>query len=143
MSPDGFERLILKVLVGLGYGGSMGAALQTARSGDEGVDGVINEDALGLERVYVQAKRWRDTVSRPTVQGFVGSLEGFRADKGVIITTSRFSADAVDYAGRTGKRVVLIDGPRLASLMFDAGVGVTTSSAFEVKEIDTDFFVED
>lgn len=144
-SPAFFERLVVQLLVSMGYGGSVedaGRALVTGRSGDGGIDGLIKEDALGLDAVYVQAKRWQSNVGRPEVQAFAGSLEGERARKGVLITTSNFSKDAKDYVSRIDKRIVLIDGATLAGLMFQYGVGVNTVSAYEVKRVDGDYFEE-
>lgn len=142
MDPYGFERLVVELLVKLGYGGALGEGQAIGRSGDGGVDGVIREDKLGLELVYVQAKRWANGVGRPEVQAFIGSLEGLRARKGVFITTSTFSRDAREYVDRIEKRVVLIDGQELAQLMFEAGVAVTVSARYEVKAVDTDFFFD-
>lgn len=142
-SPAYFERLVVDVLVAMGYGGSRpdaGRALGGNRDG--GIDGVIDEDVLGLDVVYVQAKRWADTVHRPTVQEFVGSLEGHRARKGVLITTSGFSVGAREYTRMIDKRIVLIDGQRLAELMIDYGVGVTDERAYVLKKVDTDYFEE-
>jgi restriction system protein len=104
------------------------------------MDGIINEDKLGLDIVYIQAKRWQGTVGRPTVQEFTGSLEGQRANKGVLITTSQFSSDAYDYVSRIGKKVVLIDGRRLAELMIEYKLGVNTVSTYEVLKVDKDYF---
>ena len=142
--PTFFERLVLKVLVSMGYGGSEEqAAEHLGGSGDGGVDGVINEDRLGLDRIYVQAKRRTEgSVGRPEVQGFVGALDGRVANKGVFITSSHFSPDAIDWVKSLSKRVVLIDGQRLAELMIRFDVGVTTRETFSVKEIDEDFFQE-
>jgi restriction system protein len=145
-SPGFFEELIVELLVAMGYGGSrLGAATQLGRSGDGGVDGVINEDRLGLDRVYVQAKRYKagTTVGRPDVQSFVGSLVGLGATKGVFVTTSTFSSQAVDYVRHLRERVILIDGQRLAELMTEHNVGVRVSRAVEFKRIDEDFFSED
>ncbi len=142
-SPLFFERLVVDLLRRLGYGGASGSGEHLGRSGDGGVDGVIWEDKLGLDVVYVQAKRWQATVGRPDVQAFAGSLEGFRARKGVMITTSNFSPDAKAYVDRIEKRIVLIDGRQLARLMFDAELGVSTARTFAVKAIDSDYFDED
>lgn len=145
-SPAFFERLIVDLLVAMGYGGShKNAAAQLGRSGDGGVDGVINEDRLGLDRVYVQAKRYApgNSVQRPEVQGFVGSLVGLGASKGVFVTTSAFTSGASEYANRLPQRIVLIDGNRLAALMIEHGVGVRTSRAIEFKRLDEDFFSEE
>ena len=144
--PSFFERLIVELLVAMGYGGSRrNAAAQLGRSGDGGVDGVINEDVLGLDRVYVQAKRYGpgSSVGRPEVQAFTGSLVGLGATKGVFVTTSTFSLQAVEFAGRIPQRVILIDGKRLTELMIEHGVGVRSSRVLEFKRIDEDFFSEE
>ncbi|MGQ5700717.1 restriction endonuclease [Sandaracinobacteroides sp. A072] len=144
-SPLFFEQLIVDLLVAMGYGGSHeSAALKLGKSGDNGVDGVIDEDRLGLDRIYVQAKRYAatNTVQRPEVQGFVGSLVGFGANKGVFVTTSNFSAGARQYAEQIPQRVILIDGARLTDLMIEYGVGVRISREIKVKRIDEDFFGE-
>jgi restriction system protein len=140
-----FERLVVELLVKMGYGGSLkDAGKAIGRSGDDGLDGVIKEDHLGLDAIYVQAKRWQDTtVGRPEVQAFAGSLEGVRGRKGVFITTSQFSSEAREYVSRIEKKIVLIDGPQLASLMTDFGIGVTQVNTYEVKRVDTDFFSEE
>ncbi len=140
-SPRFFELLVIDLLIAMGYGGSReDAGKALGRSGDEGVDGLIKGDVLGLDEVYIQAKRWRDTVGRPTVQAFAGSLEGLRAKRGVLITTSQFSTDARDYVGRIEKKVVLIDGEQLAQFMIDFNVGVTEESRYVIKRIDNDYF---
>ena len=140
--PTFFERLVLKVLVAMGFGGSEEeAAEHLGGSGDEGVDGVIHEDRLGLDRIYVQAKRRTEgSVGRPEIQAFVGALDGKGANKGVFITASRFSPEAQEWADGLARRIVLIDGERLAALMIRYGVGVTTRETFPVQEIDEDFF---
>ena len=145
-SPSFFEQLIVDLLVAMGYGGSRkDAASQLGGSGDGGVDGVINEDRLGLDRVYVQAKRYGkgNVVGRPDVQGFVGSLVGLGAQKGVFVTTSTFSPQAREFVQHLSQRVILIDGQSLADLMIEHGVGVRTSKAIEFKRLDEDFFSED
>lgn len=145
-TPSFFEQLNVELLVAMGYGGSRkNAATQLGRSGDGGVDGVINEDRLGLERVYVQAKRFArsNTVGRPEVQAFVGSLVGLGATKGVFVTTTMFSPQARDFVQHLSQRVILIDGHSLADLMIEHGVGVRTSRAIEFKRLDEDFFSED
>jgi restriction system protein len=125
----------------MGYGGSRSDAAQVVgKSGDGGIDGVIKEDALGLDMVYVQAKRWQNTVQRTDVQAFAGSLEGERASKGVFITTSSFASGAIDYVRQIQKRIVLIDGERLASLMIAHGVGVTVATVYKVSKLDNDYF---
>lgn len=139
--PEFFERLVVRLLVRMGYGGSLeDAGKAVGRSGDGGVDGIIKEDALGLDAVYLQAKRWEGTVDRPTVQAFAGSLEGNRARKGVLITTSSFSRQAIDYVKNIEKRIVLIDGQQLAKLMLQYDVGVTSDRSFILKRIDEEFF---
>jgi restriction system protein len=113
------------------------------RSGDDGLDGVIKEDHLGLDAIYIQAKRWTDTVGRPQVQSFAGSLEGVRGRKGVFITTSTFSSDAREYVSRIEKKIVLIDGVQLASLLIDFNIGVSTVNMYEMKKVDSDYFSEE
>jgi restriction system protein len=143
-SPAFFERLVVDLLVGMGYGGSRRDAGQSiGRSGDGGVDGIIKEDKLGLDAVYVQAKRWGRSVGRPEVQGFAGSLEGFRARKGVMITTSTFTTEAHTYVSHIEKRIVLIDGPMIANLMLDYNVGVTTANSYTLQRLDLDYFEEE
>ncbi len=142
-TPAFFERLIVDLLVAMGYGGTHDrAALQLGKSGDGGVDGVIDEDRLGLDRIYVQAKRYSSHVGvgRPEIQGFVGSLVGLGATKGVFVTTSAFSAPAVEYVRHIPQRVILIDGERLAALLIEHDVGVRVSRTIAVKRIDEDFF---
>ena len=141
VTPTFFERLVVDVLVAMGYGGSRtDAAESVGRSGDGGIDGIIKEDKLGLDAIYVQAKRWDGVVGRPVVQAFAGSLEGVRARKGVLITTSTFSAEADAYVKQIEKKIVLIDGQRLMRLMFEHGVGVTTSRTYEIMRVDSDYF---
>jgi restriction system protein len=142
---DFFEAVVLDVLLAMGYGGSReDAAQRLGRTGDQGLDGVIYEDRLGLDMIYVQAKRWTDhPVRRPDVQAFVGALQGARASKGVFITTSRFTDDAADYVTRVQPRVVLIDGRRLADLMIEYGVGVSRFRSYELKRVDEDYFVDE
>ena len=145
-SPGFFEQLIIELLVAMGYGGSHErAALNLGKSGDGGVDGVIDEDRLGLDRIYVQAKRYalHSSVSRPDIQGFVGSLVGFNATKGVFVTTSSFSAHAHEYVKHIPQRVILIDGARLAELLVEHGVGVRVSRTISVRRVDEDFFAEE
>ncbi|GAX90740.1 restriction endonuclease [Effusibacillus lacus] len=140
-SPTFFERLVVDLLVAMGYGGSkVDAGQAIGRSGDEGIDGIIKEDKLGLDVVYIQAKRWEATVGRPIVQAFAGSLEGQRARKGVLITTSNFSQDAKEYVSRIEKKIVLINGEQLAQLMIDHDIGVSEISRYIVKKIDLDYF---
>ncbi|MEW5993545.1 MAG: restriction endonuclease [Candidatus Zixiibacteriota bacterium] len=143
-SPQFFETLVIDLLVKMGYGGSRKDAGEAiGRSKDGGIDGIIKEDKLGMDVIYIQAKRWENTVGRPVVQAFAGSLEGMRAKKGVLITTSQFSADAIEYVERIEKKIVLIDGDMLAKLMIDHNVGVSTVSTYEIKKIDFDYFEED
>ena len=143
-SPDFFEKLVVRLLVAMGYGGSVKeAGKATRKTADEGIDGIIKEDRLGLDAIYLQAKRWEAAVGRPEIQKFVGALHGQRAKKGVFITTSRFSYEAIDYSNNIDPKIVLIDGSDLVQLMIDYGVGVSTSSVFEVKKVDSDFFVEE
>jgi len=144
--PAFFEATIVKLLVAMDYGGShKNAAEQLGRTGDGGVDGVISEDRLGLDRVYVQAKRYREglAVGRPDVQAFVGSLVGLGASKGVFVTTSSFSAQAVEFARHLAQRIVLIDGQQLADLMVEHNVGVRVDRSIDFKRIDEDFFSEE
>jgi restriction system protein len=145
-SPTFFERLVVDLLVKMGYGGTRGdAGRAIGQSGDDGIDGIINEDRLGLDSVYVQAKRWNDTtvVGRPEIQKFAGALAGQRARKGVFITTSSFTRDATEYVLKIDAKIVLIDGKRLTSLMIDFGVGVTAVSSYEIKRLDSDYFSDD
>jgi restriction system protein len=144
-SPGFFERVVVRLLVAMGYGGTLrdaGAAI--GKSGDEGIDGIIKEDRLGLDVVYVQAKKWTDTiVGRPEIQKFAGALQGQRARKGVFITTSSFSADARTFVTHIDSKIVLIDGVQLAQFMFEHNVGVSPASTYEVKKVDADFFEEE
>jgi restriction system protein len=142
-TPARFETIVIDVLQALGYGrGRVGAARAVGRSGDGGIDGVIDEDRLGLDSVYVQAKRWEGTVGRPVVQAFAGALQGQRAHKGVMITTSDFSADARAYVENLAARIVLINGQRLAELMIDHNVGVSVEATYTIKRLDSDYFEE-
>jgi restriction system protein len=144
-TPAYFERLVVRLLTAMGYGGSLtdaGSAL--GRTGDGGIDGEIKEDKLGLDRIYIQAKRWgANSVGSPEVRDFIGALAGKRARKGVLITTSKFSKDAIACAANLEKNVILVDGDRLSELMFEYGLGVTTESTYHVKRIENDFFDED
>lgn len=143
MNPYRFERLVLDLLLAMGYGGSREeAATVTQKSGDEGIDGLINEDRLGLDCIYVQAKRWQNSVGRPEIQSFVGALAGKHANKGIFITTSSFSPTAIEFAKSISQRVILIDGARLAELMIQHNVAVSRAYAYEVKRIDSDYFEE-
>ena len=139
--PAFFEELVVDLLVAMGYGGSVeDAGRAVGKSGDGGIDGMIKEDKLGLDVVYVQAKRWTNSVGRPVVQAFAGSLEGVRARKGVLITTSYFSQDALDYVQKIEKRIVLVDGNQLADLMIDHDIGVNVFQTYKVKRLDSDYF---
>jgi len=143
-SPEFFERLVVDLLVRMGYGGSRREAGEAiGRAGDEGIDGIIKEDRLGLDIIYLQAKRWEAVVGRPEVQKFAGALQGQRARKGVFITTSAFSREAVEYAGNIDSKIILVSGVRLAELMIDHGVGVVTEASYELKRIDSDYFSEE
>ena len=128
----------------MGYGGSKkGGGEAIGRRGDGGIDGAIKEDKLGLDAMYIQAKRWEDTVGRPKVQKFIGALEGRKSKKGIFITTSSFSREAKDFASSVSSKVVLIDGEALAQYMIDFNIGVPKVAAYEVKKVDADYFVED
>ena len=143
-SPGFFEHVVVRLLRAMGYGGVTGDASVTGKSGDGGIDGIIKEDKLGLDVVCIQAKRWDGSVGRPVIQGFVGSMDYVRAKKGVILTTSQFTKDALDFVDRIeGKKVVLIDGPKLADLMIEHNVGVNRTKLYELKEVSNDFFDED
>jgi len=140
-SPEFFERLVVDVLVHMGYGGNRKDAGQAVgKRGDGGIDGIIKEDKLGLDTIYIQAKKWDNTVSRPEIQKFAGALQGVRAHKGVFITTSGFSSGAEEYAHNIENKIVLIDGQMLAGLMIDHNVGVASHDVYEVKKLDTDYF---
>jgi restriction system protein len=143
-SPRFFERLVIDLLRAMGYGGSRAEAAELlGRSGDAGLDGVIRQDRLGLEAVYVQAKRWENTVGRPTVQAFAGSLDGARARKGVLLTTATFSPDAREYVRSIEKRIVLIDGVELVNLMVEHDIGVSIEARIDLKRLDNDYFDEE
>jgi restriction system protein len=143
VDPFRFERIVLDLLVAMGYGGSRDeAAAVTRKIGDEGIDGVINEDRLGLDVIYVQAKRWKSGVGRPEIQNFVGALAGKKAGKGIFITTSHFHENAREYAAGLHQKIILIDGRRLAELMIEHGIGVAEEHAYSVKKIDNDYFDE-
>lgn len=144
VNPYRFEQIVLDLLVAMGYGGSREeAAMRTKSSNDEGIDGVINEDRLGLDVVYVQAKRWQGSVGRREIQAFVGALAGQQATKGIFIATSTFNANATDYAARVNQRVILIDGRRLADLMIEHNVGVSVVRTIAIKRLDSDYFGEE
>ena len=143
-APDFFERLVVELLLKMGYGGSrQDAGRAIGRSGDGGIDGIINEDRLGLDSIYLQAKRWENPVGRPEIQKFAGALAEHRAKKGVFITTSSFTKEALASATKHDARIVLIDGEKLATLMIDHGLGVTLEASYEVKRIDSDYFAEE
>jgi restriction system protein len=140
LSPDRFEDVVLDLLLAMGYGGTLRDGYRTNYVKDEGVDAVIKEDKLGLDIIYVQAKRWNNTVGRPDIQAFTGSLEGKKARKGVFITTSRFSREAYEFVGQIEKKIILIDGELLGSYMLEYNVGVSEDRKYIVKKIDTDYF---
>ena len=143
-SPAFFELLIIKLMIKMGYGGSREeAGKAVGRSGDGGIDGIINEDRLGLDAIYLQAKRWEGVIGRPEIMKFVGALAGQRATKGVFITTSWFTQDAKDYALSSQYKVVLIGGERLADLMIEHDLGVSVAATYQLKRIDSDFFSEE
>jgi len=144
-SPEFFERLVVDVLVKMGYGGTLeDAGRAVGKSHDEGIDGVIKEDRLGFDQIYIQAKKWTDApVGRPDIQKFVGALQPHRARKGVFITTSTFTKDAEDFVKRIDTKVILINGFQLAKLMIDLNVGVSTNRVYEIKKIDSDYFEEE
>ena len=140
-SPAFFERLVVDLIVAMGYGGSrQDAGRAIGRSGDGGIDGIIKEDRLGLDVIYLQAKRWENTVGRPEVQKFAGALQGQRASKGIFITTSNYSRDALDYVNVIATKLILIDGDTLTALMVDHNVAVTRTGTYELKKIDADYF---
>lgn len=146
LSPAFFEKLVVELLVKMGYGGSIkDAGKAIGKSGDEGIDGTIKEDKLGLDIIYIQAKRWKigNVVGRPELQKFVGALAGQGAKKGIFITTSNFTKEALEYAPRNETKIVLIDGEELAQLMIDYNLGCTTQQTYELKKIDNDYFGEE
>jgi restriction system protein len=143
-TPTLFEKIVIDVLVKMGYGGSLkDAGKAIGKTGDEGIDGIIKEDKLGLDIIYVQAKRWENNVGRPDVQKFAGALQGQRARKGIMITTSNFSKDAVEYVSKIDSKIILIDGEQLVDYMIDFNVGVNTTNVFEIKKVDSDYFFEE
>ncbi len=142
-TPQFFERLVVQLLLKMGYGGYEEAGTNTGKTGDEGIDGVIKEDRLGLDSVYLQAKKWEGTVGRPEIHKFVGALHGKRAKKGVFITTGVFSSDAIEYVEHIDPRVVLIDGKKLSELMIDFELGVVTIENYAIRRIDSDYFAEE
>ncbi|MFM8331538.1 MAG: restriction endonuclease [Candidatus Methylumidiphilus sp.] len=142
-SPNFFEGLVVDVLVKMGYGGTrQDAGKAVGKSGDGGIDGIIKEDRLGLDIIYVQAKRWEGTVGRPEVQKFAGALMGHSARKGVFITTSSFTKEAIDYVSTIDRKIILLDGETLANLMIDYNVGVSPVASYEIKRVDLDYFSE-
>jgi restriction system protein len=143
-SPPFFERLVVELLVAMGYGGSFADASQAIeRSGDGGIDGIIKEDRLGLDVVCLQAKRWENTVGRPEVQKFAGIMEECRARKGVMLTTSEFSKEAEEYAKSIERNIILIDGRRLAQLMIEHNIGVFRTRSYDLKRLDLDYFEDE
>lgn len=143
LPPEGFEQLVLRLLVGMGYGGSMADVQGVARGADGGVDGVVNQDHLGLDRIYIQAKRWEGSVGRPVIQNFAGALDLVGAKKGVIMTTATFSQPAHDcVATIKDKRIILVDGKTMSELMLKHGIGVSTKQTFVIQRMDEDFFLE-
>ncbi len=140
-SPSFFERLVVDLLVKMGYGGSrQDAGKALGKSGDGGIDGIINEDRLGLDVIYIQAKRWEGSVGRPEIQKFAGALQGKRARKGVFITTSLFTKEAIEYASLIESKIILINGEHLSRLMVEHNIGVSTVGQYEVKKLDSDYF---
>ncbi len=145
LSPTFFERLVVELLVKIGYGGSIkDAGKAIGKSGDEGIDGTIKEDKLGLDIIFIQAKRWKsgNVVGRSELHKFVGALAGQGAKKGIFITTSNFTKEALDYTPKNETKIVLIDGEQLAQLMIDYNLGCTTQQVYELKKIDSDYFDE-
>jgi restriction system protein len=139
--PSFFEKLVVDLMLKMGYGGpGDNAGTVTSYGGDNGIDGIINEDMLGLDVIYLQAKRWGNTVGRPEIQKFVGALVGKRARKGVFLTTSSFSSEAIEYAASIDAKIVLIDGIKLSQLLIDFDVGVSSSQTYTIKRIDHDYF---
>jgi restriction system protein len=142
-SPAFFEHLVVELLVKMGYGGSIKEAGRAiGKTGDEGIDGIIKEDILGLDAIYIQAKRWEGTIGRPDIHKFVGALQGVRAKKGIFITTGKFSNDALDYIKNIDTKIVLIDGNQLAEYMIDYNIGVTDVKTYVIKNINSDYFEE-
>jgi restriction system protein len=140
-TPKFFEKLVVDLLVSMGYGGSIKEAGKAiGMSGDEGVDGIIKEDLLGLDLIFIQAKKWEGTIGRPEIQKFAGALQGQRARKGIFLTTGVFSQDAIDYVSKIDSKIILIDGKKLAEYMIDHGVGVSADRSYVIKKINTDYF---
>lgn len=143
-SPSFFERLVVDVLVKMGYGGTRkDAGKAIGRSGDDGIDGIINEDRLGLDVIYIQAKKWENVVGRPEIQKFAGALQGQRAKKGIFLTTSTFTKEAQEFASRIDSKITLINGETLSQLMMDYNVGVNLLASYELKRLDSDYFIEE
>ncbi len=141
--PSMFENIVVDLITKMGYGGNREDAVAAiGGTGDEGVDGIIKEDRLGLDVVYIQAKRWENTVGRPEIQKFVGALQGKRARKGIFITTSNFSKDAQEYASNIESKIILIDGEKLVQFMIDHNIGVSPYATYDIKKIDIDYFTE-
>lgn len=142
--PSLFEKIVVDLLVKMGYGGSRkDAGKAIGKTGDEGIDGIIKEDPLGLDIIYIQAKKWGNTVSRPEIQKFAGALQGKRARKGIFITTSNYTREARDFVSSIDTKIVLIDGDQLAQFMIDHNIGVSPSATYETKRIDLDYFTEE
>jgi len=142
VSPSLFEKVVVELLVKMGYGGSLkDAGKSIGKSGDEGIDGIIKEDRLGLDIIYIQAKRWEGIIGRPEIQKFAGALQGQRAKKGIFITTSGFTKEAIEYVSKIETKIILINGEQLAEYMIDFNVGVTITSVYELKKIDGDYFL--
>ena len=141
-SPSFFEKLVVELLVKMGYGGSrQDAGKAIGKSHDEGIDGIIKEDKLGLDIVYIQAKKWENPVSRPEIHKFAGALQGKRARKGIFITTSKFPKSSIEYVSMIESKIILIDGEQLAKLMIEHGVGVSTIASYTIKKMDSDYFM--
>lgn len=140
-TPEFFERLVVELLVSMGYGGSIkDAGRAVGKTGDEGIDGIIKEDILGLDSIYIQAKKWNGTIGRPDIQKFAGALQGQRAKKGIFISTGQFSNEAMEYVSKLDSKIVLVDGVRLTEYMIDNNLGVTLEKAFLLKKLDLDYF---
>ena len=142
-SPAFFEKLVVELIVAMGYGGSINEAGKAiGRTGDEGIDGIIKEDILGLDAIYLQAKKWDTTVGRPEIQKFAGALQGQRAKKGIFITSGKFSDDAKEYVTKIDNKIVLVDGDWLAEYMIDKNIGVSIDKSYQIKKINSDYFEE-
>ena len=140
ISPYAFEKLVMDLLLAMGYGGYENGNLVTKKSNDEGIDGIINQDKLGLDVIYLQAKRWQNDIGRKEIQSFVGALAGKHASKGIFITTSKFCQTAIDYVKNVTHKVILIDGDKLSDLMIEHDVGVSPYQVIKLKRIDSDYF---